>query len=360
MRHDTALRARIRSPFAATAALVALALTGCTSPAGSTQGQGREAVLQLSAGQIASGYADLATGTAALERAATVLCTSSGVATATALAEARAALRTARTQLAAVRPYGFGPAMSNAVADQLDHWPVLARPLAARISDGRTSGAQLDSAELGEIGLPALEQVLFDPQLAAAFGGTVVQRAHTCGYLRAASARVARLSATVAGEWEQFGPELAGGGRDSLTTVLTSMSQYIQLAEDGMLAVPAGLAGRDAAPETAHEGPAHLGVTNLRSGLASITDLYTGGDGAGLSRLVADRSAQTDAAVRASLAAAADRVAALPAPLRSTLVQDVPAVQSAVTALKQVQRMLTTDVAQLLGISVTVNNSDGD
>lgn len=352
-------RRRFRAPAAVLAA--AVLVTGLASCGDESQPDPRQPVLDhVTANVIAPAFADLAARSDDMSDTIGSLCTGPTEASAGA---AREALMATRQAWSRTRPYAFGPGMTLGLADSVDHWPVLAAQLSERIDAGRISRTQFDAADFGEIGLPALEQVLFEPTLTADLQGSVQDKAHNCGYLREASARVAELTQSASQQWAGYGTAFATGGADSVTQLVTSAAQYGLLTSDAMLSVPAGLAGRTPNLDLVREGLAARGVLDIRDGLSALRALYTGDGtvaGPGLGSLVAARSADTDRLVRDAIATADARVAELGSPLRDELAANSPELRAAVAALKDVQRRFSTDVAQLLGVTVTINDSDGD
>ena len=87
-----------------------------------------------------------------------------------------------------------------------------------------------------------------------------------------------------------------------------------------------------------------------------------GGDreGRGLTTLIAERAPELDSSIRAELTNFVAKVEALPGPLRASVTSDPAAVQAALDSGKALRRLVAVDLANALGVSVTLNDNDGD
>jgi predicted lipoprotein len=170
---------------------------------------------------------------------------------------------------------------------------------------------------------------------------------------------VARAAADVGAAWADGAPDRVdfladeAMARDELYNQLIATLQSVA---DTRLKVAVGYDDVPPNPGAADTGPAQRGlddmVDELDGALASY-DAVLAADLAAQSEDTADRT-------RRGMVAGRDALVALPRPLSAAVESELPAARNAVTALQDSKRALATEVASLLGLTLTFSESDGD
>lgn len=300
----------------------------------------------------------------------------------TTLAAARAAWRTARSPLKRAEAYFGGPMETLRVRSAMDWFPsdaaAVERALAG--TDPITVTA-VDTLGANQRGMPAMEYVLFAPgdeaaTLAACTTGPAAARRRDL--LRATSAYAATRAGEFAAAWDRamgdYAGQLARAGHGSTTftttraavdLVVNQLIASVDSAASMRLGVPLGTsAGGVPQPERVESPYSDASLTDVRALLEGVDALYTGAldarMGLGVRDLVRSRSPAVDDVVRMRTAAAMAALGAIRGTLREAVTRDQARVQAALDAVRAWKRTLQVDVANLLGVTVTFSDADGD
>jgi predicted lipoprotein len=292
---------------------------------------------------------------------------------------ARDAWVEARQQWKACSPMLFGPGRD--VASAVDWFPVDRK----KIDELLASADPLTTARVAALGASrrgfhAMELLLFDDATAGYVAeaalldpGPATERRRI--YLVGLAQDLGRQLDLLWAAWTP-GPQLAaftgpGQGSSPYPTVAaaidTVVNESITTAERAanLLSKPLGLmSGGEPRPELAESLPSDQVTADLMANLRGIRDLYlgtrTGGDGNGITVLIEQRSPGLDRRMRAALATALDRLAAIPHPFRAALLARDPSVTAAYEAVREVKRLASTELVANLGATVKFNDNDGD
>lgn len=297
------------------------------------------------------------------------------------LTAARTAWRDARRPLKRASAFAAGPMETLRVRSAIDWFPsddaAVERALAG--SEPITA-ASVDTLGANQRGMPAMEYLLFaadEPATLAAFtaGPTAARRRDL---LRAAGAYAATRAGELAAAWDRamgdYAGQLARAGRGSavfpttraaVDLVVNQLIGAVDSAAAMRLGAPLGASDGGAPQPDAVESPfSDASLTDLRALLEGVDALYTGAldahAGLGVRDLVRSRSPAVDAVVRTRTDAALAAVAAIPGTLREAVVREPARVLAALEAVRAWKRTIQVDVANLLGVTVTFTDADGD
>ena len=219
-------------------------------------------------------------------------------------------------------------------------------------------------------GFNAIEYLLFGPGSEALADGSGVQG--RCAYLRSLTS-VARVEADgILAEWEGteetkgYASYYDGTGslalldKDAEAMAVRSLVFQVRAIANMRLGAALGIDG-EADASAVPAGAADNSREDVLSQLDSISTVYRGADGAvGLSARVASVSEETDArllnAIDATVAAANN----LGGSVISQLESDPAQVRTIYDNIKELQRILNTEIVSLLGVSVGFADTDGD
>jgi len=300
------------------------------------------------------------------------------------LKAAQAAWRAARKPWKRSEPFRFGPAEDLRLGAALDFWPARPDTIEAAITAAPEPVTPEHIASLGTSskGLPALEYLIFDPMggnaaVLASLGAADPAAQHRCGYARALAETLEidakALNKAWSPEGDAFVDQVANAGRgsalfpssqDGLSKVINVLAAFMQQANETKLSTPLGAATGTPDPNLVESPYSDNSIDDLLANVDGVEDLYLGKhgehSGKGLTELVVARSSAIDATVKKSLADARAKVAALPAPLRTSVTGDPTPINVAHEAMRTARRSFSTDVASVLGITITLNDNDGD
>lgn len=145
-----------------------------------------------------------------------------------------------------VRFVDFGPIEQDNIAWQLQFWPD-SKNLVARKTDNWLRGNQpIDAAGLAADsvavkGFPALEYLLFDPQVIASKQALPEERA--CALLQMISAQIHANATQLHSDWSGFKTHFLARPEYAHTTVSAAM-HALEIMRDKRLAAPMGLGGK--------------------------------------------------------------------------------------------------------------------
>jgi predicted lipoprotein len=290
--------------------------------------------------------ADLAT-------AIDALCVQPGAAELDATRQQWMATRAAWRQTIA---FGVGPAMTLRTPSAVDFATSEAK--VDEVLHGSEPVTAETVADLGANarGLGAIEQLLFGPGSEAMAGPDGGRR---CSYAAEASGLVARAATDVAAAWADGAPDRADFladetmARDELYNQLIATLQSVA---DKRLEVAVGYDDVTPNPEAVDAGATRRGLDDMVDELDGALDAYD----AVLAADLEERSADTAERARGGLIEGRDALADLPRPLAAAVESALPAARGALDALQETKRTLATEVASLLGLTLTFSESDGD
>ena len=331
-----------------------------------------EALASLTALVILPGYAAAADSAARLNQATAALCDAPGAA---ALAAARLDWRGARRDWLRTESYRFGPAMDRRSASLVDWHPVDTAAIDGLLDAGETVTAERVREYLPatQRGLGAAEYLLFGPGSEALAEGGSPGGSGRCAYAGAVTAVVQAETAGIWADWRGSGADPGYAGfydgtaasslldREAEAVAVRSLVFQVRAIANMRLAVALGLDGAaDVAAIPA--GAADNSRADLVSQLDGIAAIYGGGapDGLGLSARVRALSADTDARMRAAIQGAAAAARGLEGSIIARLATAPAEVRAVYDRIKEMQRILNTEIVSLLGVSVGFADTDGD
>jgi predicted lipoprotein len=354
----------------ALAAILLLAAACAPVPLG--DGPRRELVRELTSGVVVPTLEQTATATDALVVAVDALVAAPTPAT---LRAAQERWRSARLPWKQSEAFGFGPATDDRLAPQID------QPIEPRKIDEELAGtaalttAYVDSIGADRKGFHALEYLLFEGGEAAVVEALTSDpgAARRRDLLVALAHSLAGKTRALITAWapDGFAVTLTSPGADNpryptiKSVIDTFVNESVFLAEliaDARLGKPLGLtSGGTPQPELEESGPSDTSLDDAAASLGSIQLIYEGrGDVVGIGQLVAAQSPVTDREVSALIARSIEALAAIPRPFRSAIVDHREKVQAAYDTIKELKRLLATEVLALLGATLKFNDNDGD
>ena len=298
---------------------------------------------------IKPSFGHLAETAAALKEAGTALAAE---ATADTLALAQAAWRETQSAWNEARVFGFGPAKE---VEANIRWSKGCEPEA--VEQVIALGPPFHPSSLGATrkGLPALEYLLFDVQEGS--------EAVLAALLEANNLAI---------DFAKHADALAAAGvdsdvykspKDALDALFNQMIYAADLAIQ-TIAAPLGINTGVLSPELEESRRSDNTLQDTLSLLAGVAAVYRGDyadlQGLGVGDLINDRSPSLDSDFQAVLAAAVESVAAVPSPLRTALENETEQLAETVDALRNVKRLLASDLATALGVTISFSDMDGD
>ncbi|HVK67580.1 MAG TPA: imelysin family protein [Polyangium sp.] len=359
----------------------ALAAASCETPTADDTAQ-RAVMHDLAYEVMLPIYDELEKEALPLPPAVAAFCDAPTEATLTA---AQAAWRTARVPWKHAEAFRFGPVEDLRLGSALDFWPARTDSIESAITAAPepVSAAHIASLGVSTKGLPALEYLLFDPAggnaaVLASLGGADAAVKKRCAYARALAEAIATDATTAQDAWSLEGGAFvdqvakAGSGSTLFLTGQDGIARVVNLLISGLQAVaenrvsgPLGIvSGLGPDPTLLESRFSDNSIADLLGTLRGVEDIYLGrhGDrsGRGLSELVAARSPAIDSSVKKAFTDTMAATSAIPAPLRTAITDNPAAVTKAQDELRVLRRLLSTDVASVLGVAVTLSDNDGD
>lgn len=265
--------------------------------------------------------------------------------------------------------FAFGPVVAQMQAGPLDFWPVRTDSVdnAVTAAPDPLDAAYIDGLGTSTKGMPALEYLLFATPPAGLPGA--------CSYMLALADDIADRTAELADAWppEATALKSAGAPGSPYASTQAAVDAIVNQSIENLYAMvktkldrPLGnLTGGPVDPALVESRFSDHGLTDLECNLDSFALVYLGADLAsggspGLGALVADRDPDLDARILAQMVAARDALAAIPPPLAAALTDDRSAVQTARDEIDALRRLIKLDVAQLLNVTLSISDNDGD
>lgn len=300
--------------------------------------------------------------------------------TETTLVDAQVALKNSwlRWQSAAI--YMFGPAEEVALRKSLNTYPTDAAQMATNIESGDYILGSL--ANQAAVGFPAVDYLLNglaenNEQIVAHFK-TMERSNNRRQYLTDVVTDIQTRVNTTLNDWLPTGgnhlttfTETDALGIDvgsSLSILVNSIDLHLQrFARDGKIAIPAGIrsAGvpRPKAIEALYGG---YSVELLKESLIAYEKLFLGIDINDIDSeslhdyLVAIDAADLAADIQAQFKVAQEAANALTDPLGDQIAQDIDKVTNVFIEMQKLVVFVKSDMASLMGISITNQDNDGD
>jgi predicted lipoprotein len=282
--------------------------------------------------------------------------------------------------------------MDERLAVAIDQFPVEPVKIEAELAGTAALTIEyIDTIGADRKGFHALEYLLF--------GGADDAAVLALFTTDASAARRRELTVALAGNLERKVQELqrawapGGGGyaervatpgaaNPTYATVKAAIDAFVnesvflaELVADARIGEPLGVAtGGIPQPALEESGPSDNSLADMAASLRGIRAVYTGAragagtDGGGtdgpgtggIGGLVAAQSPATDREVRDLIERAIAAVEAIPRPFRAAVVDHPAEVQAAYDAVKELKRILATEVLAVLGATLKFNDNDGD
>lgn len=358
--------------------------TANSSP--SAKGADRRAALASMVDEvILPGLEQLVTATGDLAAAAATICPRPGPEQ---IAQARAAWTRAADAWAATAAFRFGPAPKLRSAAGISY-PINAAKIDRMFAaDGEfaTAAPSVEAvAKLGadKRGLGAIEYLLFAPASDGPALGLVAESAQACAFVASAAQNVLASAVTLRDAWTEGSDKLGhpgpfaqqftapgsasmyGNQQEAVNDVVNSLLGALATDGDMVLGQATGRTTPEPAPQAADPGAAqHAQQTTLLS-LDSVAELY-GAKGERLAAVVSAQSSTTgndaDGRFRGALDAARRALARVKGPIAQLSPQDAARgpMLEAFEQVDKARRILRTEVASQLGVTVVFSDSDGD
>ena len=334
-----------------------------------TKGATRAVVIEsLTAKVILPGYRDAAAAMARLDQSVKALCSSPDEA---AMEAAQNAWRDARRAWLRTESYRFGPAMDRRSISLVDWWPIdiekIERNLAAE--EAMIPERVTEFLSSTQRGLNTAEYLLFGSGSGDLVDGSDPWR---CAYLQSVAAVNSDEVSGILADWHGPGGSssyasyfdgtgsLALVDSDAEAEVVRSLVFQVRSIANMRLGAALGV-DQEADDSAIPSGGADNSREDLLSQLEGIAAVYRGGGGGlGLSARVAAVSADTDdrmlGAIESTISATRDLGGSIIAQLEA----DPAQVRAVYDNMKDLQRVLNTEIVSLLGVSVGFSDTDGD
>lgn len=359
---------------------VSFGLFGCSTPAEDDTAQ-RSVMRDLAKIVVYPWHTELATEAATVETTVAAFCADP---TAPNLVAAQNAWRKARLPWKRAEMVRVGPVEDLRLGAAIDFWPVRPDTIEAAITAAPEPITAEHIASLGTSskGMPAIEFLLFDPiggnaAILTSLGGQDAPSIKRCAYAKALAETLANDTAALESAWNPAsgayidewvnagaGSKTFTSGQNGIAAMVNLLNASLQGLNENKLAAPLGLSSGTPDATLVESRYSDHSIEELLENLHGAQEVYDGrhGDvsGQGLSVLVNARSAAIDNAVKAALTEAETKISAIPAPLRTSMTTQPEAATAAHTAIRAFRIRLSTDVASVLGVSILLNDTDGD
>lgn len=288
----------------------------------------------------------------------------------------RSAWRGTRGPLKRQEAFDFGPIEDERIDAAIDFWPAREDAAEVAIASGTTpTDAWIDAQGVAAKGLPVLEYLLFVPDDAtvlAAVDISTTQGEHRCDYIVALAHDVARKTEGLNVAWSTNGGAFvnevaeAGMGSTAYPSVQMALDEVVnreifilQDITDAKLGKPLGNAsGGEPQPKLVESRFADNACADIAANLFGARAIYEGADGGlGLAALL---EPELDAAVRDAFDASQSAIDGLAVPIRTAITSEPATVEAARLEVRELRRLFEVDVANVLGVTVTLNDNDGD
>jgi predicted lipoprotein len=262
--------------------------------------------------------------------------------------------------------------MDRRSASLVDWWPIDVE----KIERNLAGEEEITPERVGEFlsatqrGLGTAEYLLFGPGSESLADGQGDQQ--RCAYLRSVAVVVREEVAGILSDWQGteetdgYAGYFDGTGSlalfDSDAEAEVVRSLVFQVRSIANMRLGASL-GMDVAEDASAipTGDADNSREDLLSQLDSIASVYRGAEGGlGLSARVASVSEETDARMLEAIESTIAATRSLEGSIISHLTANPAQVRAVYDSMKQLQRVLNTEIVSLLGVSVGFSDTDGD
>jgi len=362
------------------ALLFAVLLAGCTNTGWSTGFDRKPMFEDLVNNVIVPIYADLDGAAEDLRAAMSDLADDP---TEARLASAQQAWRAARKPWKQSEAFRFGPVQSLKIGESIDWWPAKPENIEEKLAGADAITLEtVESAGTSSKGFMAMEYLLFDSEsgnpaviarLTAEDGG-----ARRRAYLVALAEDMKSKTGTLFEAWDPAQGNFAGEFREAGGTSRTfgtrkaavdvTVNRLVFQAESiagTKIGKPLGKSSGGGPQPDEEEAPrSDNSIEDMLDGLRGVASVYdgtySGRDGLGLSDLVRSKSEPLDASVHGRMDGAMDGVSAIPFPFRTAITDHPAEVNAAYESVRELKRILTTEVVGVLGVTLTFSDNDGD
>lgn len=290
-------------------------------------------------------YAGLAAATDALAAAVESLCAQPD--DPARLDAAQSAWRDAASAWAVTRSFRFGPVMELRASSDISFEVDPAKVAALIAGNDPVTPDAIARFGADQRTLTGAELVLFADE---PIDG------RRCEYLASTTSLVADAAREVAEAWIA-GPEFEA--QDVIDETVNGITFALAEIADMQLGKASG--DVSGTPEFAEvdDGPAKGALDGMLDTLDGIDAVLSGGDGgSGINDLIADQSVEASERLATQLAEARAAIEAVPPPLADTA--DMAPVSAAYEAVQAPLTTMRTEVASLLGVTLTFGDADGD
>ena len=322
----------------------------------------------LTAGVILPGYTAAADGMAQFSQSVDALCSGPSE---EALGAARDAWRAARGTWLRTESYRFGPAMDRRAISLVDWWPIDVEKIERNLAGEEpvTPERVKEFLPSTQRGLSVAEYLIFAPDSAGLADGSAPAR---CAYLQSVASANSEEVAGILSDWQGSGDSggyagyfdgtgsLALVDSDAEAEVVRSLVFQVRTIANMRLGAALGV---DAAADASAipSGDADNSREDLLSQLDGIASVYRGAEGGmGLSARVASISADTDERMLTAIEATIAATKSLDGSITAQVEANPAQVRAVYDNMKELQRVLNTEIVSLLGVSVGFSDTDGD
>ena len=295
---------------------------------------------------------------------------------------AQEAWRAARVPWKASDAFGFGPAKDMSLTASIDQVIDPAKVDLEVTGTSVISAAYVETIGANRKGFHAIELLMFrggtQPEADAAVLASLTTEPNADRRLALlvayaenleAKARILR-DAWAAGYAARIaGPGSANADYPTIKAVIDTLTNesvfQSELIADARLGKPMGTGtGGIPQPLLEESAPSDNSIADMTSAILGIRNIYFGArtdtPGKGIGKLVAAQSPSTDRDVRLAIADALAAIATIPRPYQMALLEQRPEVATAHLAVKELKRILATEVVGVLGATLKFNDNDGD
>ena len=327
-----------------------------------------EVIRSLTAQVILPGYKAAADSMALLSESVDALCASPSNA---GMEKAREAWRNARQAWLRTESFRFGPAMDRRSISLVDWWPIDTEKIDRNLAgeEGVTAERVTEFLSSTQRGFSTAEYLLFGTGSADLSDGSDTQR---CAYLQSVSAVNSEEVKGIVDDWigtegsNAYAGYFDGTGSlalvdsDAEAEVVRSLVFQVRTIANMRLGAALGV-DQQVDSSAIPTGRADNSREDLLSQLEGIALVYSGTEGGlGLSARVAAVSAETDSRMLSSIESTVSATRGLDGSIVAQLESNPAQVRAIYDNMKEMQRVLNTEIVSLLGVSVGFSDTDGD
>lgn len=319
-----------------------------------------EALATLVDTVIVPGYEEMVATSGALAAALDEGCRAGGASGLSPedLEAARELYRSARQAWRSTLGFRVGPAMKHRLMPAVD-FPVDAAKIEELIIGAEPIDVELVGSQGSDKrGLGAVEAVLFSPETSTM---AATDPARRCAYAAAAAALVRDAADRVLGEWADHRAVLLAEPADAVGDLVNETIFTVEGVVDGTLATALGITAGEPDPAAADvaaadPGPDQQALADAVADLDGVLEVYD----TLIGPLASSQSAEAAQRTGDQLRTARDLLAGAPEPLAEAVTTADDDLVAAHAALDSARISLETEIASLLGVTLTFSDNDGD